>query len=465
MNVILPGILVFGLVVFIHELGHFLMAKACGVPVERFSVGFGPKLLGFTRGRTEYVIAAIPMGGYVKMAGDEMPEPGEAPDPDTFLGHPWWHRVLIALAGPGANFVLAMVLSITILMVGLRLPDTSNVTGQLDPASTAALAGLRAGDTIVEVDGRPVTSGRGVRTSLLGGEEAPRLQHPVDVTVVVDRAGEPVTLRVPAPDLRSFNESLVFFTPAVVGEVISGMPAYVAGVQEGDRILAVDGHEVTEWTDLTELISERGGQGLVLRVEREGRVVDLKVTPMKDQDGKEERGRIGIWPEQKTFTRKFGVVDAFRYGAMETVDRVALTAKSIAGLFLRPASIGQSISGPIAIIEMSGRAAQRDFSTFVNFIAAISIALMVFNLLPIPILDGGLVVMAVIEGIRRRPVPMGVQAAFQKVGFVLLGSLILFALLNDPLKMIKRNRAISNSKGQSVTTGDAGTKAPDASDQ
>jgi regulator of sigma E protease len=454
MGTFLPGILVFGLVVFIHELGHFLVARACGVPVDRFSIGFGPKLFGFQRGRTEYVVSALPLGGYVKMAGEEMPEPGATPDPDTLFGHPWWHRVLIALAGPGANFVFAIVVTILMFMTGIHTPDGHNVVGAVEPASAVEQVGLQPGDVIVEVDGQPTASSLQVRIAMLGGEKAPRLETPADVSLVVERNGERVPVAVPAAELKGVAEKLTFHQQAVVGEVLNGMPAYVAGVQVGDRIVAIDGAPVRGWSDLISLIAQRGGEKIQLTIERASGTVNLAVTPMKqeEKDGTTV-GRIGIVPEFREYVRKYPVGEAITNGTMETLARVGLTAEGIFSLFRNPLSIGQAVSGPIAIMEMSGQAAQKGLFHLMNMTALISIALMVFNLLPIPILDGGMVVMSIIEGIRRRPVPIAVQAISQRVGFVLLGSLIVFALLNDPLKMIRRNRAISESKGR-TTQGD-----------
>src|SRR5512140_288861 len=463
MSVFLPGVIVFGLVVFIHEFGHFLVAKACGVPIERFSIGFGPRIAGFHRRETEYIVSALPLGGYVKMAGDEMPEPGAAPDPNTFLGHPWWHRVLIALAGPGANLVLAIVITIVMFMSGIHSPDELNVVGNLAPGSAAERAGFRSGDVIVQVDGHATSSRHQVAVAMLGGEDAPRADHPVDVPFMVQRDGQTVPLTIAAADLKDVAGSLRFFQPAVVGEVVNGMPAYVGGVKEKDRIVAIDGAPVRDWSDLIDLIAKRADQPLTLTVERGGRTVDLRVTPMKQKDDTTGKnvGRIGIWPEFREYVQHYSVGEAIKGGTLATLDRVAITFTGIVSLFAHPASIGQSVSGPIAIMEMSGQAARRGLYSLFNITAVISIALMVFNLLPIPILDGGMVVMAVAEGIRRRPVPIRVQTAFQRLGFVLLGSLIVFALLNDPLKMIRRSRAISESNGR--TTQENGRVAPEDS--
>lgn len=463
MSVFIPGIIVFGIVVLVHEIGHFLMARACRVPIERFSVGFGPRVWGIRRGGIEYVISALPLGGYVKMAGEDLPESGQPADPNSFLGHPWWHRVLIAVAGPGANFVFAVLVTILMFLSGIHYPDSLNRVGRIAADSAPAKIGLLPEDLIVEVDGKPTRTGREVRLGLMGGEEAPLLETPRDVPLVVTRGATRVPLTAPGAELRAILENLVFFQPPVVGDVINGMPAYVAGLKAGDRITAVDGSPVEEWTDLTALISKRAGQPIQLDVEREGRHLTLRVTPMKQQEEGRALGRIGIWPEQREYVMRYSPGQAVIQGTLETVGRVWLTTTGIISLFRHPGSLGQSVSGPIAIMEMSGQAAQRGFFYLANITAIISIALMVFNLLPVPILDGGLVVMAVAEAIRRRPVPTRVQVMFQRVGLALLGSLIIFALLNDPLKMIRRSRAISETRERTTTTTpEPGRVTPDA---
>lgn len=471
---ILPGIAVFGILVFFHELGHFLAAKACKVPVDQFSVGFGPTILGFRRGGTQYSLAAIPLGGFVKMAGDEYPEDDQEPDPNTFLGHPWWHRVVIALAGPGANFLLALVVCIAMFVVGIQYADSSNVVGRVSPTSPQAAVGLMEQDRIVEVDGQAVTGGYAVRTALFGGEGAPRLKNPVDVPLTVERLGARVPLTIPAAQLAALNDSLRFFQPAEIGEVVSGMPAYTAGLMVGDRISSVDGQPVLDWSDLTPLISKRAleldptgsgeGRPIALTVLRGDRTLELSVKPMiqKDDGAAKPVARIGISARYPTVTIKHGLVESLSLGTNETLARTGLTFAGIVSLFTRPKQLGQSVSGPIAIIEMSGQAAQRGLFTVMNLLVVLSLALMAFNLLPIPILDGGLVVMAVIEGIRRKRVPFKSLMIAQRVGFVLLGSLILFTLLNDPLKIIRRNRAISESQGRSTATEKAAPRPSDA---
>ena len=461
-KLLLFGIPALGLVVLVHELGHFLMARLCGVPVDKFSIGFGPRLFGFVRGRTEYALSLIPLGGYVKMAGEEALEEGVTPGPDTFLGHPWWHRVLIALAGPGANFVFAFVVLSVLYMAGVSYPDSSNVVGRVTPGSTIEAIGLQSRDVIVGVSGQPSARGGEVRLAIAGGETAPHRKHPVDLVLEVERDGRRASLPVRAAQLGALLDSLLFYTPAVIGEVVSGTPAYVAGLQNGDRILAIEGEPVGEWIDVLERISARPEMATKLTVDRGGQEVTLSVTPLRQEEGGKDVGRIGVVVQSKEYIARYPVGEAISLGAMQTIGISGAQFAAIGGLFLNPAAIGRSMSGPLAIMEMTGQAAERGPDDLMRLVALISIALMAFNLLPIPVLDGGLVVMACVEGIRRRPVPIKVQVIFQQIGLVMLGSLILFVLFNDPMKMIRRNRALSRQKSDVSTpaTGAPATGAP-----
>lgn len=472
-KLLLFGVPALGLVVLVHELGHFLMARLCRVPVDKFSIGFGPRLFGFTRGRTEYALSLIPLGGFVKMAGEEALEEGVAPGPDTFLGHPWWHRVLIALAGPGANFVFAFVVLTILYIVGVSYPDSSNVVGRVTPGSTIEAIGLLPRDEVVAVSGTATRRGGEVRLAIAGGETAPHRKTPVDLTLLIQREGQQETLPVRAAQLGGLLDSLLFYTPAVIGEVVSGTPAYVAGLKNGDRILSIEGESIGEWMDVLDRISARPEQATRLVVDRNGQEVPLVVTPMRQEENGKAVGRIGVVVQSKEYVARYPVVEAIQLGATQTIGISGAQFAAIGGLFLNPATIGRSMSGPLAIMEMTGQAAEKGLDDLMRLVALISIALMAFNLLPIPVLDGGLVVMALIEGIRRRPVPIKVQVLFQQIGLVMLGSLILFVLFNDPIKMIRRNRALSQQKSSTPavesstgasesSTGSAGTSTGSA---
>ena len=235
-NAVLPGVVLLGVVIFVHELGHFLMAKWRGVRVLRFSLGFGPTLFGFTRGETEYVLAWIPLGGYVQMAGDTITGEGTMPGSrDEFLSHPWVGRMLIALAGPLANLITAFVVLVVVGLIGVSYPDFPNVLGAMPDTSVAVHTGLHEGDRIVAIDGQPTRSW----IEIFVRNSSRDRQRPI--TLSAERAGQPLTFAV-SPEQREplFSSLRRPPDPPVVGTVVTGMPAYKAGIKEGDRILSVN---------------------------------------------------------------------------------------------------------------------------------------------------------------------------------------------------------------------------------
>ncbi len=439
MATIIFGLLVFSVLVIFHELGHFLVARALGVRVERFSVGFGPVLLSRVRNGVQYAFSAFPLGGYVKMGGDD-PRNREALQPGDFFAAAWWRRVLIALAGPGANFVVAILLSIALMWVGVRLPDAPNVVGGVTAGSVADSLGLAAGDRVTGIEGEAVGSLQAVYE---------RLSHVVDtgaptdpVTLTVSRDGASETFTLPRDRLVPAIQGLEFPIPAEVGEVVMATPAYKAGLAAGDRILAIDGTPINNWSDMTELITAHPDEEIRLTVEREGRTFDLPITPMAETLDGETVGRIGIAPASpETYLVRFGFTEGIVQGMRSSLDMVSRTLGGIVTVFSSPSNLSQ-LSGPVAIIQASGDAAKAGWDRLLNFGVLISVALMVFNLLPIPILDGGMVLLSVLEAVRGRPLGERGLMIYQGIGMAVLGTLLVFVLINDPLRILQRRSAL-----------------------
>ncbi len=439
MITIILGLLVFSALVIIHELGHFLVARRLGVRVERFSVGFGPVIFSRVINGVQIAVSAFPLGGYVKMGGDD-PRDRAALKPDDFFAAAWWRRVLIALAGPGANFVLAIVVSIVLAWVGVRLPDAPNVIGGVTAGSAADSAGFRAEDRLTAVDETPVASLQAFYYEV--GRRLDEDERGQDMVVAVARAEGPMTIRVPRERAAEVIRGLEFPMPAVVGDVIRGTPAYQAGLLEGDRITAIDGTPVHVWSDMTRLILKSPGKEIMLSLERDGRALTLPITPMSDASGDSTVGRIGIGPVvQSTYLVRFGFLDGIVQGTGGALSTVVETARSIGTLFTTPSTLSQ-LSGPVAIIQASGDAAQRGWDRLLNLAVWLSVALMVFNLLPVPILDGGMVVLSVVEAVRGRPLGSRGLTVYQGIGIVVLGALFLFVLINDPLRILQRHSAL-----------------------
>jgi len=439
---ILAFVVVIGLLILIHELGHFIVARLCGVGVERFSLGFGPVLWRFKGKETEYCLSAIPMGGYVKMMGDDENPleggKGEIVDPaKSFHLKPLLARFVIVFAGPGMNFVLAAVIAALVFMIAGQ-PVSPAVLGHPAPDGPAARAGLRLGDRVVAVDGQRVQYWEDVLRAVQDGRG-----RPLELTVSSPGGERTVTVtpsRTTGRDIfgderEAWDLGVRSFTPAAIGAVVAGYPAAKAGLSQGDTVIAIEGKPVLSWEDLAEAIYKRAGQPTRLEVRRGQEIVAVSVvpTPVKDRgpDGKEiEVGRIGISPSPRgTYVRSNPAV-AIWEGATWTA---WVTRQTGVGLY--KIVVGQisssNIGGPIQIAQAAGEQARQGLSSLALFTAVISVNLALLNLLPVPMLDGGHLLFFVCEGVLRRPLSLRKREVAQQVGFVLLMLLMVYAVYND----------------------------------
>ncbi len=448
------SLLALGVLIFIHELGHFLVAKAVGVGVERFSLGFGPRLWSMRRGETEYCVSAVPLGGYVKMVGEEAHgEDAIHPEADTaaavradarksFALKPLGARALIVFAGPGMNFVLAAAIFTAIfLLVGIPvLPAT---VGRVLPDSPAAQAGLEPEDRVVALDGRPVRHWGELDEAVARSDGRP-------LRLTVEHAGARREVRVTPrrmPSRTPFGEptqvwslGISPYQPPVVGEVKAGMPAAEAGLRPRDRVLALDGRPIRTWDEMAEIISKRPGEPIQLTIERDGRTETVTVTPRevseRDPLGNETKvARIGIGQSTPQTYLRLGPLAAIARGAQRTWDVTLLTLvsfwKLVTGII--PAS---NIGGPLQIGVAAGQAAQEGLVPYAFLVAVISINLAILNLLPVPMLDGGHLLFFAIEGVLGRPLSVRKREIAQQIGLALLLLLMAFAIGNDSLKFL-----------------------------
>jgi regulator of sigma E protease len=447
---VISAVVALGALIFIHELGHFLVAKALGVGVERFSLGFGPRLWAFRRGETEYCVSVVPLGGYVKMMGEEahgedaIHPTVEAPPTDprkSFSAKPLWARFLIVFAGPAMNFVLAAAI-FSVVLAAVGSPVFPATVGRIVPGGAAAQAGLRPQDDVAAVDGQPVQSWNEIEDRIARSDG-----RAMSFTVV--RQGErrevPVVPRK-TPGRTNLGEPAEVwsvgtgpYVPPVVGDVAAGMPATEAGIQARDRIRAIDGQPVETWDDLAEAISKRPGEALTLTVERGGSRMDVSVTPRavteKDALGHETTvGRIGIARASTQTFRREDPASAVVKGVAKTWELTALTALSFWKL-LTGAIPASNIGGPLQIGLVAGQAAQRSLVDYVGLIALLSINLAILNLLPVPMLDGGHLLFFVIEAVLGRPLSLRKREVAQQIGLALLLLLMIFALYNDVSKL------------------------------
>ena len=441
--VVLRFVVVIGILILVHELGHFFVARWTGVGVERFSIGFGPVLLRWRGQETEYVLSAIPMGGYVKMVGEENPlEGGGGPAVEAskaFASKPLWARFLIVFAGPAMNLVLAVVI-FAVVLATLGRAVWPAVVGKVTESSPAAAAGLRTADTIVAVDGRPVAYWEDLDRAIAQSNGRP-------LELRVRREGGELTMAV-TPRLRAVPDP-IFREPREVWDlgagpqllpaitsVGPGSPAERAGLKPGDVVIAVAGQTLYTHEDLLEAIRTRPGQSFELRVERDGTPLTLTVTPEpvteRTPAGEElVVGKIqaGLAPKAVKF-EPYPPLTAAGQGAVKTWDMTVLTAKGLWKLVTRQLELS-NIGGPIQIATETTRQANEGLVSVAVFVAIISVNLAVLNLLPIPMLDGGHLLFFLIEAILGRPLSLRKREVAQQVGFVLLMMIMVFALYND----------------------------------
>jgi regulator of sigma E protease len=433
---LLSFLIVLGPLVFIHELGHFAVAKWLGIRVEVFSLGFGKRLWGFRRGDTDYRICVLPLGGYVKMAGENIGEEATGA-PDEFLSHSKWHRFLVAVAGPVMNILTAIAIPAVLYMFFFQVPAykaQAPVVAGLVPATGAATSNLQPGDRIVQVNGVDVANWGDVddRVMLSPGQSVP---------FTVDRAGQRVEVPVTLDGFNANGEQIGLlgvrrdpeFDKILVAEVVSGMPAEAAGLKVGDTITAINGTPV--WGDreyLITIINKSPNVPVTLTVKRGSEPpFDLEVTPIK-QEG--VGGRIGLVPTPYLITTKLGPIAAIQQSVTANIRFITLTGAAFAQIFDGSRSIGQSLAGPIGISRIAGEAAKQGPESILLLMAMLSLNLGVFNLLPIPVLDGGMIFMLAIEGLLGffgLKMSMVVKERMINVGLVLIVLLMGFVIFND----------------------------------
>jgi regulator of sigma E protease len=415
---------VIGILVFVHEFGHFIMAKRAGVRVEKFSLGMGPKLFGYKKGDTEYIISALPLGGYVKMAGEN---PDEEPTgaPDEFQSKTVWQRAKIAATGPLTNILLAFLVMPLVFMVGTYSEGPAKV-GYVESGSPAERAGFMAGDVIEKINGRSINDWTKALSLIAVNPDT-------DVIVTIDRRGERKTFTLrpqTATELKIGMSGLIPDMPAEIGRLKPGFPAEKAGIQLNDKIIAVNGTTIYHWNQFSSLVRESKGKKLSIAIERAGKRTEIDVTPQEDSG----RYVIGVEPIVKLVFKKYGFLESLRLGFDKTIESVDLTLITLKKLLTFNLSI-KTLGGPVMIAQMSGQAAAAGLSSFLSLLAIISISLGILNLLPIPVLDGGLILFLIIEAIRKKPLSRRVMEVSQSIGAAVLITLIAVVSYNDVMRM------------------------------
>lgn len=421
---LLAFVFVLGVLIFVHELGHFLMARRIGVRVLTFSLGFGPKVVGFRRGDTEYCISAIPLGGYVKMAG-EHPDDARTGAADEFLSKTKWQRFQVLVMGPVMNLALALIVMALVLYQGAQVPAFDQqppIVGSFAPDSVAKAAGVQLGDRIVAIDGKDVDTWERFAMAIVS---KPSRQ----VTLAIDRMGTSASVVV-VPRADKFEIGDIGVLP-VMHPVISGLeagsPAVEAGLKLGDVMMGAAGERDITNARLVELIKAHGGQALLLDIKRDNLAQQVAVTPRQIGDAVRIGAQLSPF---ETRTVEPGLFEAFTMSAQRNWEWSTLIVQTLGGLFTRATSVKQ-LMGPVAIAQVSGSAAEAGWIPLFSWMAMISLNLGLLNLMPIPVLDGGHIAILAMEGLSRRDFSIKVKEKMLLVGFVLLLMLMVTVIYND----------------------------------
>jgi regulator of sigma E protease len=427
-------VLVLGLMIFVHELGHFLAAKFFGVRVLVFSLGFGKRLLHWTRGDTDYRISALPFGGYVRMAGDD-PSAERRGDPWEFLSKPRWQRFVVVVMGPTMNILLAVLLLAGLYRFHFQKPayeEQPARVGDVEADSAASQIGVQPGDLVVR----------------LGNLESPRwedLQMKILTTVgealplEVERDGKTLNMaltpRAEGPD-RVGDAGLYPYAPGVIDKVEPGLPASQAGLLPGDEIEGIEGHKVLYWPRVAYLLQSGKGKTVQLSILRGGREFRVTVTPVLTDVMGEKRWRVGISFHNDMLVRRLAWGSAFA-AAFQDNSKDCLATFDVLGKILTRRLSPRSLAGPIGIAQLSGEAYRAGLPELVMLVSFISLQLGIFNLLPIPVMDGGVILLLLVEGLIRHDLSVKVKERFLQVGFVFLLLLVVFLMCNDIMRTLR----------------------------
>ncbi len=444
MTTLLSFLVLIAVLVVVHEYGHYLAARLSGVKVLKFSVGFGKPLFSRCMGRdnTEWTIGVLPLGGYVKMLDEREGEVDSGEVHRAFNRATVWRRMAIVVAGPMANFLLAVLVFWMLFMHGI--PAIKPIVGEPAKGTPAALAGLRDGDEILRIDGVEIRTFADLRLSLV---EAASRKGRLLLELANGESRELDLSQLPSGYLEGDGKALGIEPympplPAVAGQLMKGGAAEKAGLKPGERILAVDGKSINDWQDFAELIRSSPGIEVQVLVGAQGGERALPMIPASVEENGRIIGRVGVAPaipdglfEAVRTEERHGPVQAFGRAALKTWETATFSLKMLGRMVLGQVS-WRNLSGPVSIADYAGQTAQQGWMSFIGFLAVISIGLGVINLLPIPLLDGGHLMYYFVELLRGRPVSERVMEMGARFGMAIIGTLIFLALYNDVLRLL-----------------------------
>ncbi len=422
-------IITIGILVLVHEFGHFIAAKLSGMRVDTFSIGFPPRAFGKKIGETDYCVSWIPIGGYVKIAGmiDESFDTdfiNKPPETNEFRSKPMYQRMIVVSAGVIMNFLLTFLIFYGINLANGRLFHATTTVGYVDPSSVAEKVGFKSGDNLVSINGKSLKNWEDVQTDIYLEDVATSL------SVQVNRGGQMTTINIPKGLVKPEEQIGIYpnHMHAIIDAVTPGMPAAKVGLQPGDVILSIGGQQIVTNSQVVDLVKEKKGQLVQLGIKRGSEEKQISVMPNSD-------GKIGIeigtqytGPIQKY---SYNIITAIPAGFNQTVGATALLIQSIARMVTGQVSFTKSIGGPIKIAQLATQSAEMGLVSFLGFMALLSISLAVLNILPIPALDGGHLAFLIYESIFRKEVPAKIKLLAQQVGFALILLFMAFVIYND----------------------------------
>lgn len=446
MTTLISFLIVLGILIFIHELGHFVVAKLSGVGVLKFSLGFGPKIIGIKRGETEYLISLLPLGGYVKMVGEAADDEVKLEEKEkSFADKPIAKRAAIVVAGPIMNLVLAFVLLPLIYLIGIQIPaylSKEPMVGYVAKDENADKAGLKKGDLIMSIDGSSVKNWEDLNTIIISSPN--KALH-----LKVRRDGEAKDITLVTQASPQTGGGIVGFYPPMsptVGGVVPGFPAEKAGLKIGDTIISIDGVKIDHWIELQQAIQNKQSEArsqkpedknkdveeMVFSIKRGNEIIEIKITPRWNENIKAYA--IGIAPLQETITRRYGPIGAVVEGVKKMGDLTIMTFVIIKKLFVGEISV-KTLGGPLMIAQVAGQAAESGVTALLSLMAFLSLQLGILNLLPIPVLDGGFLLFFGIEALRGKPLSEKIMTIAQNIGIGLLILLMVFVTYNDVMRL------------------------------
>jgi len=442
MNMIIGMVLVLGVLILVHEWGHFIIARLFKVRVDVFSIGFGPRLFGVKRGATDWRVSALPLGGYVRMAGQDITDIDSGDQkptgaPDELMSKPRWQRALICAAGPAVNLVFPVVLlTIFFLISGVPSDNTLSkpvVIQGLPAASAGNTTGLQVGDKVLSIDGTKNPTWEKALSLSLNASPGSMLK------LDVENNGATRQVEVPAssnPYQRTFGYSPI---PPVIGEVAMGAPADHAGLKANDYVSAINGEKIQYWDQFVDQVRNSEGKTLQLEVQRDGKPVQISVTPEKGiSGGSATTYQVGMIPKETTTYLRVGPVEAVKAATLRCEYLITQTVDVLRQLATGALSVKQ-LQSVVGITRVAGQAVSQGPDAVIALMALISVQLGILNLLPIPILDGGQILLLALEGIRRRDFSLAFKERFIQVGLIFLLALIVYVTYNDVHRLLSHH--------------------------